>query len=117
MDISKLDLKNLSKEQLVKLCERLISKKMHITYEALTAPSKAGKKAADARHDAPGASRDLASQMRATWATGNFSSRDMCAEDSWRGLGFGSYKAARNALINTPDPSPWPAKPKKSGEK
>lgn len=68
--------------------------------------SKSGnaKKAADARHNKPGGSRDLKSQIQTIWASGKYSSRDVCAEEEWRGLGFGSFKAARNALIRTPNP-------------
>ena len=58
--------------------------------------------------------RKLQEAIRASWATGNFQSRDVCAEQEYSGLGFGSLKAARNALINkeglVPDPDPWPAK-------
>jgi hypothetical protein len=60
--------------------------------------------------------RKLHKAIRAKWATGNYSSRDVCAEQEYSGLGFGSFKAARNALINkngiVPDPDPWPAKEK-----
>lgn len=66
--------------------------------------------AADARHSQPGGSRDLKRQIQEKWAEGNCSSRDICAEQEYSGLGFGSLKAARNALIKTPNPNPWPAK-------
>ena len=54
---------------------------------------------------------DLAKEeIKKLWAEGNFSTRDRCAEESYSSLGFESLKTARNALQNTPDPNPWPAK-------
>jgi len=53
-------------------------------------------------------------EIRDIWATGKYTSRDICAEEEYQSLGFGSYKAARNALKGTPDPNPWPAKKKSS---
>ncbi|WP_341303844.1 hypothetical protein [Pseudomonas sp. TMP25] len=61
-------------------------------------------KGADSKHDKPGGSRDLAAQIQAIWAEGGFTSRDICAEQEWQGLGFGSFTTARKALRNTPDP-------------
>ncbi|HPB76925.1 MAG TPA: hypothetical protein PLY96_16955 [Chromatiaceae bacterium] len=55
------------------------------------------------RHSAPGGSRDKANQIRAIWATGKYSSRDICAEQECAALGM-SFKTARNALIGTPKP-------------
>ncbi len=55
------------------------------------------------RHSAPGGSRDKKNQIRAIWATGKYSSRDICAEQECSALGM-SFKAARNALQNTPKP-------------
>tara|TARA_R110002073_G_scaffold331990_3_gene517319 strand:- start:259 stop:771 length:513 start_codon:yes stop_codon:yes gene_type:complete len=65
------------------------------------------KKLNDASH---AEARKRADKIKEIWATGHYSSRDICAEEEYSGLGFGSFKTARNALINTPDPSPWPAK-------
>ena len=59
--------------------------------------------AANARHDRPGGSRDKQRQIREIWATGKYSSRDLCAEEECAGLEM-SYGAARKALKNTPDP-------------
>jgi hypothetical protein len=61
--------------------------------------------AINARHDRPGGSRDKAQQIREIWASGKYSSRDICAEQEWDGLGYGSFAAARKALRNTPDPA------------
>lgn len=61
------------------------------------------RKAANARHDQPGGSRDKQQQIREIWATGKYSSRDRCAEEECAALGM-SYSAARRALQNTPDP-------------
>lgn len=59
--------------------------------------------AANARHDKPGGSRSKADAIRELWATGNFDSRDICAEQGCAALGM-SFSAARKALRNTPDP-------------
>ncbi len=42
--------------------------------------------------------------IRLAWASGKYTSRDICAEQEYSSLGFNSFKAARNALINTPPP-------------
>ncbi len=62
-------------------------------------------KGADGKHNKPGGSRDLAEKIRAIWASGRFTSRDICAEQEWEGLRFGSMSAARKALRNTPNPT------------
>lgn len=59
--------------------------------------------AANARHDRPGGSRDKQKQIREIWASGKYSSRDLCAEEECAGLEM-SYGAARKALKNTPAP-------------
>lgn len=61
--------------------------------------------AADARHSRPGGARDRAEAIRAAWASGKYSSRDICADEEYEALGFGSFAAARKALRNTPDPT------------
>lgn len=61
--------------------------------------------AADARHSRPGGARDRAEAIRAAWASGKYSSRDICADQEYEALGFGSFAAARKALRNTPDPT------------
>ena len=69
--------------------------------------SESGKNGAKYRH---AESYELHNRIKVIWASGKYSSRDVCAEQEYSGLGFGSFKAARNALTNTPDPSPWPGK-------
>ncbi|MDD2743785.1 MAG: hypothetical protein PHV02_16080 [Rhodocyclaceae bacterium] len=59
------------------------------------------KNAADARHDMPGGSRAKKQQMRDIWASGKYSSRDVCAEQECAAVGL-SYDKARKALIGTP---------------
>lgn len=76
--------------------------------------SQVGKIAAEARHSKEGGSRDLRDKIRKVWAQGNYSTRDYCAEEEYAGLGFNSFKTARNALVKTPKPSPWSAKNKRS---
>ncbi|WP_313487334.1 hypothetical protein [Stutzerimonas kunmingensis] len=67
------------------------------------ARSKLGAHAVNARHDKPGGSRELAARIRMVWATGKYTSRDICAEEEWAELGFKSFSTARKALRNTPD--------------
>jgi hypothetical protein len=55
--------------------------------------------AADAKHNRPGGSRDKHRQIREIWATGKYSSRDLCAEQEYEALGM-SFSAARKALRN-----------------
>ncbi len=66
--------------------------------------SQNARNAANKRHDQPDGSRYKKSQIRGIWASGNYSSRDICAEQECAALGM-SFSAARKALINTPDPS------------
>lgn len=49
-------------------------------------------------------------KLREVWATGKYTTRDICAEQEYSELGFKSLGIARDALTRTPDPSPWPAK-------
>jgi len=62
------------------------------------------RKAADARHSAPGGSRDKKQSIRDVWMLGRYSSRDICAEEEYAALGFNTFSAARKALRNTLDP-------------
>lgn len=62
-----------------------------------------GRRRSDLRHDKPGGSREKRDAMRAAWASGKYSSRDICAEEECAALGM-SFSAARKALRNTPDP-------------
>jgi hypothetical protein len=71
---------------------RATQKKMH------------GVKAANARHSKPGGSRDKWQQMRALWASGKYSTRDICAEQESAALDM-SFSSARKALRGTPDPT------------
>lgn len=60
--------------------------------------------AANVRHDQPGGSRDKQQQIRDIWATGKYSSRDICAEQECAALDM-SFSATRKALRNTPKPT------------
>jgi hypothetical protein len=59
--------------------------------------------AANALHGKEGGSRSKADAVRAAWANGNYSSRDICAEQECGALGM-SFSAARKALRKTPEP-------------
>ena len=65
--------------------------------------SKMGRASAEARHSMPGGSREKQEKIRQIWATGKFTSRDVCAEQECAGLGM-SFSTARKALRNTPTP-------------
>ncbi len=62
--------------------------------------SQAAQKAAKARH---ADSRQRQELIREIWATGKYSSRDVCAEQECADLGM-SFSTARKALRNTPAP-------------
>lgn len=64
--------------------------------------SNRGKVAADALHGKAGGSRSKAEEMRRHWATGKFTSRDLCAEQECGDVGL-SFSAARKALRGTPN--------------
>ena len=66
--------------------------------------SQTARDAANARHDQPGGSRDKQRQIREIWASGKYSSRDLCAEQECAALEM-SISTARRALNNTPEPS------------
>jgi hypothetical protein len=66
--------------------------------------SKTARDAANARHDQPGGSRDKQRQIQEIWASGKYSSRDLCAEQECAALEM-SISTARRALNNTPEPS------------
>ena len=68
----------------------------------LDARSYAAQKAANILHDKPGGSRDKQKAIRDIWATGKYTTRNICAEEEYQGLKM-SYDAARRALRNTPD--------------
>ena len=65
--------------------------------------SNKGKAAANARHDKPGESREKREAIRAAWASGKYSSRDVCSEQECAALNI-APGTARKALRNTPEP-------------
>jgi hypothetical protein len=65
--------------------------------------SEQSKKAINARHDKPGGSREKRRKIQEIWSYGKYTSRDICAQEEAGYLGM-SFKAARNALRNTPEP-------------
>lgn len=66
--------------------------------------SQTARAAANARHDRPGGSRDKKKRMQDFWASGKYSTRDICAEQECSALGM-SFASARKALRNMPDPT------------
>jgi len=63
-----------------------------------------GKSGADALHNKPGGSRDKKAAIQNAWASGKYTSRDICAEQECATLGM-SFSAARKALRGTPAPA------------
>lgn len=66
--------------------------------------TKRAKTAADARFNKPGGSREKKAAILAMWASGKYSSRDICAEQECSVLGM-SFSTARKALIGTANPT------------
>jgi len=85
--------------QLVEHAKKINSKIISATNKK----SDNAKKAADARHDKPGGSRDLKKQMQSIWLSGKYSSKDICAEEECKAVGL-SFSAARKALRNLAKP-------------
>jgi hypothetical protein len=65
--------------------------------------SNKAKQMANARHNKPGGSREKQNLIRKKWASGKYSSRDICAEQECADLGM-SFSTARKALRNMPNP-------------
>lgn len=73
--------------------------------------SKSGTHAVNMRHKKFKAeNKPREEEIREIWASGKYSTRDICAEEEYNGLGFSSFKSARKALTNTPNPEYWNAK-------
>jgi len=74
-----------------------------LTYGKKVGSTIAGKKAADAKHSSPGGSHEKRDSIRKIWASGKYSSRDICAEQECAALEM-SFSTARKHLRGTPDP-------------
>lgn len=66
--------------------------------------SSLGRKAAYALHSKPGGTYEKHAKLREIFASGKYSSRDVCAEQECAGLDM-AFSTARRALRNTPDPT------------
>lgn len=62
-----------------------------------------GRDSANKGHDKPGGYREKRNAIRASWASGNFTSRDKCAKHECDSLGI-AFSTARRHLNNTLDP-------------
>lgn len=60
--------------------------------------------AAEARHGKSNGTREKRARIQAIWASGKYSSRDLCAEQEYQALGMG-FSTARKALQGTPEPT------------
>lgn len=67
------------------------------------------REAINARHDKEGGSRDRKAELLAIWATGKYSTKDICAQQENEALGV-SQGTALKYLRNAPAPDPWAAK-------
>ena len=65
--------------------------------------SRNARAAANALHDQPGGSRAKKKRIREIWASGKYSSRNICAEQECAELNM-SFSVARKALVNEPAP-------------
>jgi hypothetical protein len=70
---------------------------------AAAARAATARAAAEALHGKPGGSREKRQAVQAAWASGHYSSRDVCAEQECAALGM-SFSTARRALRGTLDP-------------
>lgn len=66
--------------------------------------TKRARNAVNIRHSKPDGSRAKAQAIKDVWATGKYTSRDICAEQECAALNM-SFSAARKALRNTPEPT------------
>lgn len=82
-----------------KVAGRCLGIKLSSSKEQAAYQSFMKRKAANARHDKPGGSREKADKIRALWKSGKYSDRDLCAEQECAALGM-SFSAARRALRN-----------------
>jgi hypothetical protein len=63
--------------------------------------SNKARRAADARHDQKGGTRDKHRRLLAIWASGKYRTKDECAHEECEALGM-APTTARKALINAP---------------
>ncbi len=66
--------------------------------------SRRGKIGANALHSKANGTREKRAAIQAIWASGKYTSRDICADEEWAGLKM-SRSTARKALIGQPDPT------------
>ncbi len=93
-------------------CQRLVKRvagwclgvELGNTKAELSARSNAARKAADVLHDRPGGNREKQAVIKSIWASGKYSSRDVCAEQECAALNM-SFSTARKALRGTPSPA------------
>lgn len=108
LSIYKTDQRNVTNRGRLKFLE-LLSERNNKVATALLEGIKIQKSAtarerANALHNRPGGSRDKQAAIRKIWASGKYSSRDICAEQECAALDM-SFSAARKALRNTPSPT------------
>ena len=63
-----------------------------------------GIKAAEARHNKPGGTREKREEIRSVWKSGKYTTKQLCAEEEYLAIGM-SYDAARKALRNMEKPT------------
>lgn len=101
-----LEAEGLTREELIERCARLTADLTQVL-GMLAVRAEQGRVAAEVQHSRPGGARAKHDAIRAIWASGKYSSRDLCAEEECQALGM-SFATARRALRGTPDPhSRW----------
>lgn len=60
--------------------------------------SETAREAVNARHNKPGGAKERREKIRAAWASGNYTSKNICAEEEYDACGYTSAEAARKAL-------------------
>lgn len=76
---------------------------LHDLKKIADANSDRGRRAAQALHSRVGGSHDKQQSSRNAWASGKYSSRDLCAEQECAALNM-AFGTARRALRNTAEP-------------
>ena len=79
--------------------EELAAKQWELNQERSTK----ARKAAIARHSKPGGSHEKQRKIREAWASGKYSTKDLCAEEEYAALEM-SFSSARKALRGEPEP-------------
>ena len=76
----------------------------HTLHERKAEASQRGRVGADALHNRPHGDRWKKAEIQKLWASGKYTTRDICAEQECAAFDM-SFSTARKALRNTPNPT------------